>query len=788
MANYDFSTLNPTDFEKLVCDLLNHSHRDSSEPIYVPFKEGKDQGIDLLQSDFRTRFKTVVQVKHYLKTPFSTLLRDLKVVERVKISKISPERYIIVTSKALSPSDKIKIMDGLKPYIFSLSDILGRDDINALIAIHNIIEERHYKLWFSGTIALKKIMNYKYSGRKGEFTEEEIKRKLRLFVSTKEVDYAQNLLDTNKFVVITGDPGVGKTTLSEVLIYKYLAKDYDLTVIYDNIREVEDTLVNDDSSQIFYYDDFLGHTQAEIDKCKSAEISLLKIVSRIEKLKNKYLILNTRRFILNSLLEESERLRDFNILRGESKIELQAYSYGAKRRMLDNHTAESQLGHEQLDVIRNNAFFICNHRNFTPRHTEFFTSKKHVGTYSPDTLKAFIEDNLENPKKIWQHAYNEQIADRERFFLNTMYSLNGMTQKAIMEKAYMTRINYEVNNSNYFRTQQPFSEAVQRLNEGFTTVSVYGESKFYFINPSLEDFLRFHIDDNPYEIQRILYSAININQWYFFYKPFDDKKKEPDNTLMDYFCTVFTKILKSPEELYQAVIFISCFNPSMSLQAAIILKQIHTWEFLLNNPSLVKYSFDFIKAVKGNPILNYSISKLNPQFLFVSLLSCQTIEEIIELVDLFRNHYGYNLPLIFENNSSFYGLHKLSIKKIYEHCVDIFSNEIDHQYNVLMKNVDINLHYDTFQRIDHFHQYFVEYIFFNFSYDYSLIKEPQWEQIAETNYSDHLTFGSPDDYDSYHEEHDEYYYDEYEDDYNFEEERQVFNYRLIDIRHDDLPF
>lgn len=100
----------------------------------------------------------------------------------------------------------------------------------------------------------------------------------------------------------------------------------------------------------FCFDDFLGHTQAEIVKSKSAETSLLKIITRIEKAKNKFLILNTRKFILNTFLEESERFRFFAPLRSEEKIELQSYSYGAKRRMLDNHIGESELNIEHIDV------------------------------------------------------------------------------------------------------------------------------------------------------------------------------------------------------------------------------------------------------------------------------------------------------------------------------------------------------------------------------------------------------------------------------------------------------
>jgi hypothetical protein len=45
MADYDFSTLNSSDFEELVCDLLNaHEGAQGSEIFFKTFKEGKRTG------------------------------------------------------------------------------------------------------------------------------------------------------------------------------------------------------------------------------------------------------------------------------------------------------------------------------------------------------------------------------------------------------------------------------------------------------------------------------------------------------------------------------------------------------------------------------------------------------------------------------------------------------------------------------------------------------------------------------------------------------------------------
>lgn len=134
-----------------------------------------------------------------------------------------------------------------------MEDILGRDDLNDILRLHKSVEEKHFKLWFSSSIAIEKLLQYKFVGRNNEFGEGEIKKRLRLFVSTKELQESIRILNQNKFLIITGEPGVGKTTLSEILIYKYLSKEHHLTVIYDDIREIEATLKDDDSKHFFLF-------------------------------------------------------------------------------------------------------------------------------------------------------------------------------------------------------------------------------------------------------------------------------------------------------------------------------------------------------------------------------------------------------------------------------------------------------------------------------------------------------------------------------------------------------
>ena len=93
MLNY--ANLNDVEFEYLCQDVM-------SKKLGVDlrrFAAGRDGGIDLADSTYKP--KIIVQVKHYIKTDVSGLIRSLaKEVE--KIEELNPTQYYICCSKELS--------------------------------------------------------------------------------------------------------------------------------------------------------------------------------------------------------------------------------------------------------------------------------------------------------------------------------------------------------------------------------------------------------------------------------------------------------------------------------------------------------------------------------------------------------------------------------------------------------------------------------------------------------------------------------------------------------------
>jgi len=95
MADYDFSTLNSSDLEELVCDLLNAKEKKNGTGIiFRTFKDGKDKGIDILYSTLVHPYEIVGQVKHYYRSGYDALLKNLKIYEKNKVDILKPTKCL----------------------------------------------------------------------------------------------------------------------------------------------------------------------------------------------------------------------------------------------------------------------------------------------------------------------------------------------------------------------------------------------------------------------------------------------------------------------------------------------------------------------------------------------------------------------------------------------------------------------------------------------------------------------------------------------------------------------
>lgn len=253
MSQYDFRSLSPQDFEELVRDLLQVERSVTLES----FKTGRDQGIDLRYAPLDGG-TTIVQCKHYASSSFSSLLSHLRNGELAKVQKLAGKRYVIATSLALTPTDKDKIVEALRPFVLTTGDILGANELNGMLNQYPEIVRANFKLWLTSTAVLERVLHNAEISQ-AEYEVERIQKKLPLFVQSNSFARAKRMLDEQRVLIISGVPGIGKTTLADMLMFANLEDGFQPVVMQTDVSEGK-KLFRRQEKQVFYYDDFLGQT------------------------------------------------------------------------------------------------------------------------------------------------------------------------------------------------------------------------------------------------------------------------------------------------------------------------------------------------------------------------------------------------------------------------------------------------------------------------------------------------------------------------------------------------
>lgn len=510
MLNYDFKMLSDFEFELLIKDLLMKEF----DCNFESFEKGKDQGIDLRYSK-NSENTIIVQCKHYANSKYSDLKSSIK-KELPKIKELKPKRYILVTSIGLTPKRKEEIFEMLDNNCNQLSDIYDRNSINMLLSKYPEIEQSNYKLWLTSVNVMKKILN-NGAYNKNIIAIENIKYKFSIYVQNKSYLKAKELLKNQNVCIISGNPGVGKTTLANMLAVEYVDSGYELIKITQNIREGYE-LLQEGKKQIFIFDDFLGQTGLDIKLNKNEDSDIIKFIEHMNKSKNKKFILTTRGYILNQAQEKYEELARYDFKLNEVTIELDDYSLYDKSRILYNHLYFKKISKEYiLNLLENNIINIIKHSNYNPRLVENIT--EHFLPKDPKQFYYEFMRNLDNPKRIWKIAYNSHLTYYSQnlvLILATFAYSVGKDKLKIAFNVYnetkCNRLHLPINFSNYKNALKELDDSFISINESPFLLKGTENIIIKYNNPSIKDFIENFIIENEDEFQTICESCIYFEQ------------------------------------------------------------------------------------------------------------------------------------------------------------------------------------------------------------------------------------------------------------------------------------
>jgi hypothetical protein len=197
----------------------------------------------------------------------------------------------------------------MRPFVGSPADILGLDDLNGLLARHGEVERRNFKLWLTSIEVVTRIL-HNAEACQIEFEVDRIRKKLPIFVQSRAYPRARQILDEQRVVILSGVPGIGKTTLAEMLMFAHLDDGYEPVVIQTDVTEGK-RLFRKDRKQIFYYDDFLGQTFLGDQRTyigRNHDAALVSFMEMVRGTADSRFILTTREHILRQAMQASERL------------------------------------------------------------------------------------------------------------------------------------------------------------------------------------------------------------------------------------------------------------------------------------------------------------------------------------------------------------------------------------------------------------------------------------------------------------------------------------------------
>lgn len=502
-----FDDLSDYDFELLVADLLGAKFGRTFET----FPRGPDGGIDL-----RAHLGNglhIVQCKHYASSAFSTLERAAR-RERKALSQMkpSPRRYMFVTSRRLTANNKAKLFSALAPYVRREQDILGAEDLGALLRRYSHVERGHVKLWLRGAGALDRIVNADVLTR-SEALLADIRSALPLYVQTNSFGEAHELLAKHNVVIIAGPPGVGKTTLAHLLLLDAVQAGYTPYRVQADVAEAW-RLYKDEEPQVFFFDDFLGRT-ALFDSVRGDPRDLASFIRHVRRSETSRLVLATREYVLQKAKFEIEDLQWQRLEAEKYALTLARYSRLDRARIFYNHIYFSADvdAIAIADLLAGRAYLnVINHPSYSPRLIEWMTGLGgHILSVAErKQYSRFCMSVLDDPESLWRHAYSRGLGDAERCVLLALPGLPAVVPISDLETAYAAAARCR----GLSPSQGAFEAALKVLQDSFVRVIDWGRGRLYVsaINPSLIDFLKTRIASTPGELTLTLAASTYFEQ------------------------------------------------------------------------------------------------------------------------------------------------------------------------------------------------------------------------------------------------------------------------------------
>lgn len=316
-----------------------------------------------------------------------------------------------------------------------------------------------------------------------------------LFVETDIYRETYKKVLNSSCVMLTGNPGTGKTTTSEMIALKMVGiGEYRIRYLKNKNSKIEELYnqvkANPDVKEFVLIDDCLG--QSYFDLSSDDENCLHRFVAYVGHNINKKLLLNSRIKVMEDSKTHKLYESVFQEMNDKGRVvRFDEYKRFEKAKILRRHIFVRTDEEHYRDISKNSRCIkIVEHQSFNPRIIDYITRKTTLAKIrnDGDYYKQII-DSLNNPKDIWKYVYTNDTPTCSKTLLKALFSLTSSVVetekcKKVFEK-FLSLDNFKGSYS------EEWDKALAGVNESM--VKMYASSPndcfISFIDHSLYDYL-----------------------------------------------------------------------------------------------------------------------------------------------------------------------------------------------------------------------------------------------------------------------------------------------------------
>lgn len=491
---YDFSNLSPLDFEHLIADLMSAE----MNLRFKYYKAGADGGIDTQAFDGSRRI--VLQAKRYIESDYSNL-KSRCVLEASNWTKRSslPDEFWLATTLPLLPQQAVELSNLFPLMPIDPSRVLGLHDIEGLLRRHPNVGRSHIKLWLGNTETLERIVHSGVSEH-SDFERHEIQTTAKTYVSHNGFDSGLKMLVEQGSLVISGPPGIGKTTMAHMLALDHMRLGWEVVFVHEDFEAAD--AVKSGAKRLVFFDDFLGQITLTPDSIRHSDCRINSLIRRAAKDPDLRFMMTSRDYILEDAHHQSDRLSENTFADRKYVLRLNAYSKLQRAHILYNHLYASGLACTTLEEIVSTGVYqkIINHPNFTPRLIETMTTRYTSQTNAENYISEFL-GLLDNPELQWSIPYDEHFKPSDQLLLIT-YSLymsernNSPTVEDLLQTFLdlRERLGFQIALPD---ARKEYRKALRRMDGGLIQIS---DGKIRTTNPGATEFLQGRLETDGHLI------------------------------------------------------------------------------------------------------------------------------------------------------------------------------------------------------------------------------------------------------------------------------------------------